>query len=71
MEISPQARGFSEIHEVEETEEMRKKFQQLVEDNKIVNQPKEPVEFATVTGSEAVLRALQDDLRKAGYRKLR
>jgi hypothetical protein len=81
MEVSPQARGFSEIHAIEETEETRKRFhwlveeveetrkqfQQLAEEEKI----KEPIGVCTVAGSEAVLRSLQDDLRKAGYRKLR
>jgi hypothetical protein len=71
MEVSPQARGFSEIHSIEEAEEMRKRFQQLVEDQCFIDRPEEPVEVCTVAGSESVLRSLQDDLRKAGYRKLR
>lgn len=60
MEVSPEARLFSEIHPLEETEEMREKFKEIIH-----------VEPATVSGSQETLKALQDDLRKTGYRKLK
>lgn len=68
MQVSPEARQFSDIHELEEIEAMREKFQKLCEERKIVDGP---TQVATVTGSRETLKALQDDLRKAGYRKLR
>lgn len=72
MEVSPQAKAFSEIYLIEETEEMKKQFQKLVEEEKIVAaRDDEPLEFVTVVGPERALRDLQDDLRKAEYRKLR
>jgi hypothetical protein len=33
--------------------------------------PNEPLGVATVIGSKEVLQSLQNDLRKAGYRKVR
>jgi len=59
MEVSPEAQLFSEIHPLKEIEEMREKFKETIH-----------VEPATVSGSRETLKALQDDLRKAGYRKL-
>jgi predicted RNA binding protein with dsRBD fold (UPF0201 family) len=72
MEVSPQAKAFSEIYPTEDTEGMKEQFQKLVEEEKIVAaRDGEPLKIATVVGSEQALRALQDDLRKAEYRKLR
>jgi hypothetical protein len=36
MEVSPQAKAFSEIYPTEDTEGMKEQFQQLVEEEKIV-----------------------------------
>jgi len=73
MEVSPEAQRFSEIHPLDENyEEMKKKFQELAEAGKIVDAKLEqPMQFTTVTGPKKALQELQDDLRKAGYRKLR
>jgi predicted RNA binding protein with dsRBD fold (UPF0201 family) len=72
MEVSPQAKAFSEIYSTEDTEAMKTQFQQLVEQERIdAARSDEPLEIATVVGSRRALQDLQDDLRKAEYRKLR
>jgi hypothetical protein len=56
VEVNPQSHYFGEI--TPPTEESEAMFAKLVEEGKIV-----------ARGPEAELKRLQDDLRKAGYRK--
>lgn len=67
MDVSPQAREFSDIREFDPDE-----FQRIMANLPNEKQISEArLESATVTGSKKVLQDLQDDLRKAGYRKRR
>ena len=59
MQVDPQAQMYGPI--LEETEEQRKAFEQAVKEGKVVAR----------SDSHEQLKILQDDLRKAGYRKQR
>jgi hypothetical protein len=57
MNIDPEARKFSEIYEIDQNSE--EKMAKLIEEGKVV-----------VRSDKEHLQMLQDDLRKAGYKKL-
>jgi hypothetical protein len=62
VQIDPDNQWYGEIEDLlVETEEQRAAFQKAVDEGKVV----------AVSDSTLSLKQLQDDLRKAGYRKLR
>jgi hypothetical protein len=71
MLVSPQAQIFSDTHPRENLELIKSKMlEQFHEDRPTAKKFGDSVGVATVTGSKNVLLKLQDDLRKAGYKKL-